>query len=84
METTAEWQFRRAALLPDGASHGVWHGEKDILVPVAVGRYLADAIPGAESTILPAEGHLLIVDHFEEILRTLVAASEPEAARVLR
>ena len=57
----------------------VWHGEKDILVRIGVGRYLADAIPGADATILPGEGHLLIVDHIEDILRTLVAASEREA-----
>ncbi len=58
----------------------VWHGTKDILVRAGVGRYLAEAIPNAESKILPGEGHLLIIDHIEEILRALAAASRPEAA----
>ena len=33
-------------------------GEDDALVPVAVGRKLADALPNAQFHLLPACGHL--------------------------
>jgi pimeloyl-ACP methyl ester carboxylesterase len=39
----------------------VIHGDHDATVPVAVGRALAEAIPGATLRIIPGEGHYAIV-----------------------
>ena len=36
----------------------LWHGEQDLFVPVAHGRWLADNLPGAEVRIEPDHGHL--------------------------
>jgi pimeloyl-ACP methyl ester carboxylesterase len=49
----------------------VWHGDADRNVPLSHGRYQASSIPGAVLHECPGEGHLLVVDHFEEILRTV-------------
>jgi len=46
----------------------VWHGEQDANAPVAMGRYLARAIPDCRATFYPAEGHLHFVDRLPEIL----------------
>ena len=39
----------------------VIHGDQDATVPVAVGKALAEAIPGATLRIIPGEGHYAIV-----------------------
>ena len=49
----------------------LWQGEADTLVPPSMGRHHARVIPNCRATFLPGEGHLLIVDRFEEILRAL-------------
>jgi pimeloyl-ACP methyl ester carboxylesterase len=49
----------------------VWHGDVDRNVPFGHGRLQAERIPGATFHQCPGEGHLLVVDHFEEILRTV-------------
>ena len=50
----------------------LWHGEKDENVPLNSGRYLASTIPNCEAHFYPEEGHLLIFNHWQEILATLV------------
>jgi pimeloyl-ACP methyl ester carboxylesterase len=49
----------------------LWQGEKDVNVPPAMGRYLARAIPQCRAAFYPDEGHLLVVDHADEILAAL-------------
>ena len=50
-----------------------WHGQEDRFVSPAKVRYLADALPKGRITLLPHEGHVsTLVNHAEEILRTLV------------
>ena len=49
----------------------LWHGDADQIVPIAVGRFVAAAIPDCEATFFPGEGHLLIVDHTAEIAAAL-------------
>ena len=71
----AKWDFRFEDI--DARVH-VWHGDKDRVVPIAIGRYVAEAIPGAEATYVRGDGHLLIVDHIEEILRSLVDQTRAE------
>jgi pimeloyl-ACP methyl ester carboxylesterase len=53
----------------------VWQGDADVNVPVAHAERQAAAIPGAVLHILPGEGHLMYVDHFDEILRELIAST---------
>ena len=49
----------------------VWHGDADNNVPFAQGEFMARRIPGAAFHPCPGEGHLLVVDHLDEILRTV-------------
>jgi len=52
----------------------LWHGEKDNVVPVNMGRYLAQVIPECRSTFYPEDGHFsLPYGRAEEILSTLSA-----------
>ena len=46
----------------------LWQGEADVLVPPAMGRYLAAEIPNCQATFFPEDGHLLF-DHMPEIAR---------------
>lgn len=50
----------------------LWHGEKDVVVPSGMARYLEGRIPGARATYYADEGHFsLVVDRFEEMLGSL-------------
>ncbi len=49
----------------------LWHGERDVSTPVAMGRYLAATIPGCRARIVPDAGHFLAYDRWEEILTAL-------------
>jgi pimeloyl-ACP methyl ester carboxylesterase len=51
----------------------LWHGEADTNVPVVMGRYVARAIPRCRARLYPGEGHMLVLDHFDEILAALQA-----------
>ena len=51
----------------------VWHGDDDRNVPISHGRLQAERIPGARMHDCPGEGHLLVLDRLEEILRTVSA-----------
>ncbi|HKT03671.1 MAG TPA: alpha/beta hydrolase [Rugosimonospora sp.] len=50
----------------------LWQGEADVFVPPAMGRYLAATIPHCRARFLPGEGHLLVIDHMPDIIRTIV------------
>ena len=49
----------------------LWHGEADAIVPVSLGRYLADHIPHCEARFIPKAGHLWIFEGYEEIFQVL-------------
>jgi pimeloyl-ACP methyl ester carboxylesterase len=52
----------------------LWHGEEDANVPVAMGRYIASAIPNSRAYVFPGEGHLsLMAKSLEEVLNFLGA-----------
>jgi len=51
----------------------LWHGEQDINVPISVGRYMAEHIPGCISKFYEAEGHFTLPhNHLREILSSLI------------
>jgi pimeloyl-ACP methyl ester carboxylesterase len=49
----------------------LWHGEADAIVPVGMGRYLADHIPQCRARFIPGAGHLWIFQGYEEVFRAL-------------
>lgn len=52
----------------------LWHGEADCNAPIAMGRYMAAALPHGEPCFFPGEGHLsLISKRLGEFLGVLVA-----------
>ncbi len=51
----------------------LWQGERDVMVPPAMGRALAAAIPQCEATLVPGAGHLLIYERWPDILMRLLA-----------
>jgi len=55
----------------------LWHGEDDASTPVAMGRYLADAIPNCRAVFLPGEGHFVLFKYWREILSVLIADETP-------
>ena len=52
-----------------------WHGDADRNVPIGHGRFMAARVPGGVLHECPGEGHLLYVDHLEEVLRTVAPAA---------
>ncbi len=63
-----------------GIAIDLWHGEVDVIVPIDIGRYVADHIPECRARFVVGEGHLLIVDHIDEILRVVRHAHDVERA----
>jgi pimeloyl-ACP methyl ester carboxylesterase len=51
----------------------LWQGERDVLVPPAMGHALAGAIPRCEATFVPDTGHMLIFERWRDILAALLA-----------
>jgi len=52
----------------------LWHGEKDVNAPPAMGRFMAAAIPNSQARFYPDEGHLsLLSKYIDEILNVLIA-----------
>jgi pimeloyl-ACP methyl ester carboxylesterase len=49
----------------------LWQGEADVLVPPGMGRYQAEQIPDCRARFLPGEGHLLVIDHIDEVIGAL-------------
>jgi pimeloyl-ACP methyl ester carboxylesterase len=47
----------------------LWHGEKDVIVPSAMGKALAAAMPTCTAKFYPGEGHFsLIIRHMQQML----------------
>jgi pimeloyl-ACP methyl ester carboxylesterase len=66
------WGFR-----PQDISMRVhlWHGDADVETPISMGRYMASAIPDCCAAFCRGEGHLLLFDHWQEILAALTHKS---------
>jgi pimeloyl-ACP methyl ester carboxylesterase len=41
----------------------LWHGDHDLFVPPAHGRWLAERIPGVDARLSDVDGHLTLVEH---------------------
>jgi pimeloyl-ACP methyl ester carboxylesterase len=54
----------------------IWHGEEDTSTPVSMAHYMAAAIPRSRLKVFPGEGHFLLFDHWEEILKLLLSTSD--------
>jgi pimeloyl-ACP methyl ester carboxylesterase len=53
----------------------LWHGERDRLVPAAMGRQMSASIAGCRARFFPDEGHFsLIVHRMDQILADLAGA----------
>lgn len=66
-----EWDFR-----PQDIQIPVylWHGEADQNAPIAMGQYMAAAIPNSQAKFYPGEGHLsLFKKYAKEIFQTMVS-----------
>jgi len=65
----ADWGIDLAAIR---APVHLWHGEDDRIVPPAMGRWVAERIPGARATFKVGEGHFsIVIHHLAEILEAL-------------
>ena len=51
----------------------LWYGDADDITPPQMGRYLEKHLPDGELTVYPGEAHMLVITHWEEILRSLSA-----------
>jgi pimeloyl-ACP methyl ester carboxylesterase len=50
----------------------LWHGDADAVVPVAMGRHLAAAIPGCRAEFIPGAGHYLVFDRIGPFLDAMI------------
>jgi pimeloyl-ACP methyl ester carboxylesterase len=65
------WNFDPAKI---SVPLSIWHGEDDLVLPIAEGKFLAKLMPDANPHWLPGQGHFsLYPDHFGEILDELIA-----------
>ena len=53
----------------------VWHGELDHLVRPAHAHYFSAVLPNARLVLYPQDGHLLLLQHWGEILAAVTAGS---------
>jgi pimeloyl-ACP methyl ester carboxylesterase len=62
----------------------VLHGTEDGLVPTAAGRWLAEAIPGAELKLIEGAGHVLTTDAEPEVAAAILEHLRATAAGAAR
>ncbi|KAH3767945.1 alpha/beta fold hydrolase [Pelomyxa schiedti] len=71
---TRDWGFQLTKILCDAPIH-VWHGLQDTGCGRGMLNLLIKNIPNCIPHLSPAEGHLLIFEHWSEILHTVVTDS---------
>ena len=54
----------------------VCHGELDHLVGPAHAHYLSAVLPNSRLVLYPADGHLLLLQHWSDILGAITARAE--------
>jgi pimeloyl-ACP methyl ester carboxylesterase len=63
------WGFSPAAIT---VKTFLWQGEQDLNVSPKMGKFLAKSLPNCTARFVPDAGHLLYINHWEEIVRALV------------
>jgi pimeloyl-ACP methyl ester carboxylesterase len=53
----------------------LFYGTADQNVPIQMGEYYRDHIPGSDATFYEEEGHFIMYSHAEEILTSLLGVS---------
>ena len=53
----------------------VWQGRQDAMVPHAHGDWLARHVPGAQARLFEDEGHISLVERFDDVVNELVAGA---------
>ncbi len=51
----------------------LWQGEIDEVVSIHHARYLYEHLPNSRLTIWPGQGHLYLIEHWDEVLAVLVS-----------
>ena len=64
-----EWGFELESVK---ARIDIWHGERDVNVPIHAGEYLRDRLPNVRVNFLPDAGHFFLSGRWEEIFSALV------------
>ena len=60
----------------------LWHGEADTALPPSFGRHLAEQLPHCSAQFIPAAGHLWLLDHFHEVVETLLREVKPTSLQI--
>ena len=68
----ADWGFPLDDLV---VPVSIWQGDQDRMVPFEHGRWLSAHVAGAETHLVPGEGHLSIINNVDTILADLVRTS---------
>ncbi|PKO05454.1 MAG: hypothetical protein CVU41_12550 [Chloroflexi bacterium HGW-Chloroflexi-3] len=63
------WGFDLSKIIP---RIDIWHGEKDVNVPIGAARYLRDTLPYARTTFLAGEGHFFIMKYWKKYFQHLL------------
>ena len=50
-----------------------WHGDEDKMAAITEARAIAERMPAATFNVVPGAGHLLLMDHIDEILAALAS-----------
>ncbi len=67
---TRPWGFKLEGIKSE---FHLWHAEQDINVPISVGCYMAERIPGCISRFYEAEGDFTLPrNHLREILNSII------------
>ena len=69
---TRDWGFALGAIRVPVI---VWQGRQDAMVPYAHGDWLARHVPGAQARLFEDEGHISLVERFDEVVAELVASA---------
>ena len=67
---TSPWPFALGTIRADIA---LWHGDGDRLIPASASLHIAGVIPDAKIHLCRGEGHFLVLERWDEVVRWLVA-----------
>jgi pimeloyl-ACP methyl ester carboxylesterase len=65
---TRPWGFSPTAIT---VKTFLWQGKQDLNVPLKMGQFLAKSIPNCTAQFMPNEGHLMYMNHWQEIVLAL-------------